>query len=151
MGQRKVDHSHLALSGWRRSAGVIAFMAAAQAGRGMMHRVLFRPISVRLWGWLSLPLMLVAFPASHGLNSLLARRLALGLHPWLVPGLLLLGAAFLLSKLSACPRCGRSSLRQSDWLWVGVWPVTECSKCGLDLRRAGPNFRTSLEDDDSLS
>lgn len=128
-----------------------SLVPSSQATKSVVRRVPFRLNSIRIWGWLTLPLLLVAFSTAHGLSALLERRLALGLDPWLVPCLALLGTAFLLSKLSACPRCGRSSLRQSDWLWVGVWPVAECSKCGLDLRRARQDFRTPIEEDEDFS
>lgn len=94
--------------------------------------------SVYLWGWFMVPgrfLVLV--------GALASAYLASNLLPWrhvfewsMILSFLALAAVTM--ALTACPRCGRNIYQRSGWWSNNLWPVSKCSKCGLDLKRFGP-------------
>ncbi|HRO32541.1 MAG TPA: hypothetical protein PLQ03_03930 [Brevundimonas sp.] len=94
--------------------------------------------SVYFWGWFMLPGRFLILFGALAIAAATANVL-----PWqhtfewtLVPTLL--GFAVLGWALTACPRCGRNVYQRSFWFLNDLWPVSRCSKCGLNLKRFSP-------------
>lgn len=94
--------------------------------------------SVYLWGWFMLPGRFLVLFGALAIAAITADFL-----PWkhafewtLV--LAFLGLAAVSLALTACPRCGRNVYQRSGWFSNNLWPVSKCSKCGLDLKRFSP-------------
>ncbi|MEJ6790932.1 hypothetical protein BrevBR_15420 [Brevundimonas sp. BR2-1] len=94
--------------------------------------------SVYVWGWIMLPgrlFILIGAVVFAGLLQLMFPET--NIFPWAVFASFVALAAVSL-MLTACPRCWRSVYQRSQWRANTLWPVSECSRCGLDLKKFGP-------------
>lgn len=94
--------------------------------------------SVYFWGWLMLPGRFILFFGALAFAAFAAQFLpSKNAFEWaLIPTFLGLVAVSLM--LTACPRCGRNVYQRSGWFSNNLWPVSKCSRCGLDLKQFSP-------------
>ena len=94
--------------------------------------------SVYVWGWIMVPgrfLILVgALVIAAFAQSMFPER---NIFPWVVAASFLALAAVSF-VLTACPRCGRNVYQRSGWRSNDLWPVSTCTRCGLDLKKFAP-------------
>ena len=94
--------------------------------------------SVYLWGWFMLPGRFLILFGALAIAAITADFLVWKhTFEWTLV-LTFLGLAAVSLALTACPRCGRNVYQRSRWFSNNLWPVSKCSKCGLDLKRFSP-------------
>ena len=95
--------------------------------------------SVYAWGWIMVPGVFAILFGSVAIAAFVAGNLPSIPHlfPW-VMGISFIGLGAVSMVLLACPRCGRNAYQRSGWFSNTMWPVSKCSRCGLDLRKFSP-------------
>ena len=93
--------------------------------------------SVYIWGWIMVPGRFLIFVGALVIAAFAQSMSPRDVFPWVFAASFLALAAVSL-VLMACPRCGRNVYRRSVWRSHSLWPVSTCTRCGLDLKKYAP-------------